>query len=524
MSKHRSGSRYDRDDRTRKDRDSSDTYYRRSRRSSQRSSSKHRRSHSASSTERDKYRRPYSSSSSRPHERDHRSRRSRHREDASREKGRRSHDHERKRRKRSRERKPKKSSSHRSKKKKRRRSQSESRSPSVEKDAFPLEEKEDTVAVVVKDTTRDTTPSSPIISVQEDKSVRIETTPMETQTQLEHIQSVPTTTAIDAVTIEPDARDKQASPKVKQEEEAKTTMTKSQKLLSTLDVNAIQARVAKALELAKKSKASSRETSAIPSEDSTTIEIRERPDDSGPAPVVMESAESPQKEIPVPVTQAAEIIQPKEVPLELGLGEPFDMFAENVSGQVGQEIKQSMAHSSTAVAVLEDIHQSNWDDAEGYYQCTVGEIIHQQYQVLGQVGRGVFSTVLQCKQLHTKSRPEEEEAQEVNVAIKLVRNNDTMKKAAINEYKILRQLHRPGTGRKRNKYVIECLDAFEYRNHNALVFEVMSMNLREAMKKFGGKSGISLQAVQMFSKQLFSALRHLQQHEIVHAGTMIIGL
>lgn len=44
-----------------------------------------------------------------------------------------------------------------------------------------------------------------------------------------------------------------------------------------------------------------------------------------------------------------------------------------------------------------------------------------------------------------------------------------------------------------------------------------SMNLREVLKKFGGKKGLNIKAVRVYAHQLFLALSLLQRCEILHA-------
>jgi hypothetical protein len=51
-----------------------------------------------------------------------------------------------------------------------------------------------------------------------------------------------------------------------------------------------------------------------------------------------------------------------------------------------------------------DHWQDNWDDHEGYYRTLVGEVMLDRYQVLGSVGKGVFSTVLRCQDRHNDDR------------------------------------------------------------------------------------------------------------------------
>lgn len=43
------------------------------------------------------------------------------------------------------------------------------------------------------------------------------------------------------------------------------------------------------------------------------------------------------------------------------------------------------------------------------------------------------------------------------------------------------------------------------------------MNLREVMKKFGGKKGLNLKAVRVYAQQLFLSLSLLHKCNIIHA-------
>ena len=226
------------------------------------------------------------------------------------------------------------------------------------------------------------------------------------------------------------------------------------------------------------------------------------------------------------------------------------------------------------------------DDAEGYYKASIGEILsftrdadetHDKtclyFKVLGVIGKGVFSTVLKCVRVFNDAAP----ASNLNdnnvlststpdvVAIKLIRNNETMTKAAHKEAKILRVLRSTKSKIKKNHSVISnqtnasntsdqtfqdqqlenhnivkmlewddffphlpssssssittshYIPLFEYNFHTVLFFEHLSINLRELLAKFGKNVGINLSAVRSYAKQLFSALDHLQSLGIIHA-------
>lgn len=147
----------------------------------------------------------------------------------------------------------------------------------------------------------------------------------------------------------------------------------------------------------------------------------------------------------------------------------------------------------------------DWDDAEGYYRAKIGELMNDRYLVTEDVcGKGVFSNV--CKATDkTDNTP---------VAIKVMRCNDMMKKAAEKEVDILHRLNKADKQNKR--HVIKMLRHFMYRGHLCLVFECMWDNLRVALKKYTKDRGMSLQAVRAYTRQLLIALRHLHRCQFIH--------
>ncbi|KAG7940797.1 hypothetical protein I3843_16G004500 [Carya illinoinensis] len=150
----------------------------------------------------------------------------------------------------------------------------------------------------------------------------------------------------------------------------------------------------------------------------------------------------------------------------------------------------------------------NWDDAEGYYGYRFGEILDGRYEVTAAHGKGVFSTVVRAKNLKAGNGEPEE------VAIKIIRSNDTMYKAGMEELVILKKL--VGADPDDKRHCVRFISSFKYRNHLCLVFESLHMNLREVLKKFGRNIGLKLTAVRAYAKQLFIALKHLRNCGVLH--------
>ncbi|XP_020090646.1 serine/threonine-protein kinase prpf4B isoform X2 [Ananas comosus] len=199
------------------------------------------------------------------------------------------------------------------------------------------------------------------------------------------------------------------------------------------------------------------------------------------------------------------------VAVGLGQGSPksersADMFCDDIFGESPAGVLKTGKGDGLQIE-RSGLHD-NWDDAEGYYSYRFGEVLDGRYEVIAAHGKGVFSTVVRAKDLKAgKGDPEE-------VAIKIIRNNETMYKAGLEELVILKKL--AGADPEDKRHCVRFISSFKYRNHLCLVFESLHMNLREVLKKFGRNIGLKLTAVRAYGKQLFIALKHLRNCGVLH--------
>jgi serine/threonine-protein kinase PRP4 len=187
----------------------------------------------------------------------------------------------------------------------------------------------------------------------------------------------------------------------------------------------------------------------------------------------------------------------------------FDMFAEDDEDDIFEEasskpIQQALPEKKAAQAL--DVNMmDNWDDPEGYYNTILGELIENRYHVTANLGRGMFSSVVRATDTTRNEL----------VAIKIVRNNDTMRKAGIKEIGILNDI--AANDPEDKKHIIRLHRFFDHKGHLCMVFENLSLNLREVLKKFGRDIGINLKAIRAYSQQLFLGLSLLKKCQYLHA-------
>ncbi|KAJ9063487.1 U4/U6 small nuclear ribonucleoprotein prp4, variant 4 [Entomophthora muscae] len=203
-----------------------------------------------------------------------------------------------------------------------------------------------------------------------------------------------------------------------------------------------------------------------------------------------------------PCTEA----KPENNKAEPDENDDFDMFGDEAPLPSIESFNPSALGAVPQVIAHNPALQDNWDDSEGYYRVTLGEVLNERYHVFSVLGKGVFSSVVKAKDL---SDPEKV------VAIKIIRCNETMHRLGLKEVDILKKLTEADPKNKRHVVRFEC--HFEFRGHLCMVFESLSMNLREVLKKYGKDVGIAIKAVRIYAQQLFLALSLLKKCDVIHA-------
>ncbi|KAJ2661446.1 U4/U6 small nuclear ribonucleoprotein prp4 [Coemansia sp. RSA 1200] len=192
-------------------------------------------------------------------------------------------------------------------------------------------------------------------------------------------------------------------------------------------------------------------------------------------------------------------------------GDDFDMFADADTVPLKPSVPKPLggqAAKETGTGSQLETHPGmadSWDDAEGYYRIVVGELMNGRYLVQSFLGQGVFSSVV--KALDTKN-------QHAPVAIKIIRQNELMHKAGLKEQRILERLAEADPDGK--MHAVRLLGSFVHRNHLCLCFELMNLNLREIVRKYGRESGLNLQAVRVYAMHLLLALDLLRRCGVIH--------
>ena len=185
----------------------------------------------------------------------------------------------------------------------------------------------------------------------------------------------------------------------------------------------------------------------------------------------------------------------------------FDMFAD-ASEDMFDDVMANKAPTKAVPVPKAAIDMSmldDWDDEDGYYKIIIGELLDNRYHVQMNLGKGMFSAVVRAT----------DQASNKVVAIKIIRSNDTMRKAALKEIDILGTLNAADPEDK--KHVVRLERHFEHKGHLCMVFENLSINLREVLKKFGRDVGINLRAVRLYAHQMFLGLSLLRKCNIIHA-------
>lgn len=150
-------------------------------------------------------------------------------------------------------------------------------------------------------------------------------------------------------------------------------------------------------------------------------------------------------------------------------------------------------------------YNDGYDDKHGDYVLRDGDMLVDRYVIGEKLGSGSFGQVVCCF----------DKVNQVQVAVKILKNRKPFYNQGLVEVKTLQYLnsHDPGG----HSHTVRMLEHFVHRQHLCIVFELLSLNLYDILRKTNFV-GLPLGLVRRFAHQVVHALYFLTSVNVIHCG------
>ncbi|XP_072987563.1 dual specificity protein kinase YAK1 homolog isoform X1 [Typha latifolia] len=161
--------------------------------------------------------------------------------------------------------------------------------------------------------------------------------------------------------------------------------------------------------------------------------------------------------------------------------------------------------TNPSVGVLNDGHDNANSDLILHVNSVLVNLeLKRRYVVKDVLGQGTFGQVAKCWDTETNNF----------VAVKIIKNQPAYYQQALVEVSILRMLNQKFDPDDQH-HIVRILDYFVFQRHLCITFEMLGSNLYEVIK-INNFKGLSLNYVQIFSKQILHALVVMKDAGIIH--------
>ncbi|OON19268.1 kinase domain protein, partial [Opisthorchis viverrini] len=143
------------------------------------------------------------------------------------------------------------------------------------------------------------------------------------------------------------------------------------------------------------------------------------------------------------------------------------------------------------------------DDVDGHLIYSIGQFIFDRYEILKTLGEGTFGKVVECKD-HLQNR---------RIALKIIKNVDKYREAAMLEINVLNFLNERGANFEH--LCVTLLDWFDYHGHICLAFDILGLSVFDFLKE-NNYVGYPMEHVRHISYQLCHAVRFLHDNQLTH--------
>uniref|UniRef100_A0A4W4GR12 dual-specificity kinase n=1 Tax=Electrophorus electricus TaxID=8005 RepID=A0A4W4GR12_ELEEL len=144
------------------------------------------------------------------------------------------------------------------------------------------------------------------------------------------------------------------------------------------------------------------------------------------------------------------------------------------------------------------------DDEEGHLIYHNGHMLRARYEIVSTLGEGAFGKVVECID-HSKDG--------VKVALKIIKNLDRYREAALSEVEVLEQMNSLDSEKKFG--CVQMLDWFDHHGHICIVFELLGLSTYDFLKE-NGFMPFTVDQIRHMADQIFRAVHFLHQNKLTH--------
>ncbi|KAJ8337547.1 hypothetical protein SKAU_G00365130 [Synaphobranchus kaupii] len=144
------------------------------------------------------------------------------------------------------------------------------------------------------------------------------------------------------------------------------------------------------------------------------------------------------------------------------------------------------------------------DDEEGHLIYHSGHMLRGRYEIVCTLGEGAFGKVVECID-HSKDG--------ARVAVKIIKNIDRYREAAVSEVEVLDQMNSLDCDRRHA--CVRMLDWFDHHGHICIVFELLGLSTYDFLKE-NSFQPFPMDQIRHMANQTIRAVRFLHRNKLTH--------
>uniref|UniRef100_A0A8C6UUQ0 dual-specificity kinase n=1 Tax=Neogobius melanostomus TaxID=47308 RepID=A0A8C6UUQ0_9GOBI len=144
------------------------------------------------------------------------------------------------------------------------------------------------------------------------------------------------------------------------------------------------------------------------------------------------------------------------------------------------------------------------DDDEGHLIYHSGDMLNSRYEIVCTLGEGAFGKVVECIDHGNNG---------ARVALKIIKNIDRYREAAMSEVEVLAQLKSMDSNNRHS--CVHMLDWFDYHGHVCIAFELLGLSTYDFLKE-NNFQPFPIENIRHMAYQIIQGVRFLHKNKLTH--------